>query len=44
MESENTQVSVAQEKGSRRNVKVGVVTSNKMNKTIVVPKNYHAHL
>jgi len=36
MESENTQSSVAQEATRKRNVKVGVVTSNKMNKTIVV--------
>jgi small subunit ribosomal protein S17 len=36
MESENTQSSVAQEEPGKRNVKVGVVTSNKMNKTIVV--------
>jgi small subunit ribosomal protein S17 len=36
MESENTQSIVAREETRKRNVKVGVVTSNKMNKTIVV--------
>ena len=36
MDSENAQVSVARPKSQRRNTKVGVVTSNKMNKTIVV--------
>jgi small subunit ribosomal protein S17 len=36
MESENVQAAAASTKGGRRNVKVGVVTSNKMSKTIVV--------
>jgi small subunit ribosomal protein S17 len=36
MDSENAQVSGAKLKPHRRNTKVGVVTSNKMNKTIVV--------
>ncbi len=36
MESENAQAAVANPKGGRRNIKVGMVTSNKMSKTIVV--------
>lgn len=36
MESETPQVSAAKPQAGRRNTKVGLVTSNKMNKTIVV--------
>lgn len=36
MESENAQVTAVPPKSGRRNVKVGMVTSNKMNKTVVV--------
>ncbi len=36
MDIETPQLIVAKPRASRRNVKVGIVTSNKMNKTIVV--------
>jgi small subunit ribosomal protein S17 len=36
MESQNAQPAATTAKAGRKNVKVGVVTSNKMNKTIVV--------
>ena len=36
MESENAQATEPQVKKGKKNVKVGLVTSNKMNKTVVV--------
>ena len=36
MENQNTQEPVDSPKTARKNIKVGVVTSNKMNKTVIV--------